>query len=96
MLKLPNVTLVLRDVLCPELARLALLDSLAVVEPEKVIIFSDTNLKVPNTKWVKVNKWGTLLEHCTFFWHEQHNYIKTPWFISIEWDGWITNPRAMV
>jgi len=88
-LKLPGVTLVLRDVLCHELARLAVTDSLALVKPEKTIIFSDVDLNVAATEWVKVPRWCTLMEHCTFFWHEQHKYIKTPHFISIEWDGWI-------
>jgi hypothetical protein len=89
MLKLPGVTLVLRDVLCPELARLAVLDTLALIEPEDTLIFSDIDLNIPKTEWVKVPKWSTLLDHCTFFWHEQHKFVKTPWFLSIEWDGWV-------
>lgn len=93
MLKLPSVTLVLRDVMCPELARLAVLDSLALVKPWKTLIFSDTDLNVPNTEWIKVPKWPTLLDHCRFFWHEQYQYIETPHFISIEWDGWVIDPE---
>jgi hypothetical protein len=89
MLELPGVTLVIRDVLCHDLARMALLDTLKLVKPEHTIIFSNKHLNIPNVQWVKVPSWPTLLEHCTYFWYEMPAYIPTPMVLSIEWDGWV-------
>src|SRR3984885_4608979 len=89
MLLLPGVTLVIRDVLCHALARQALLDSLALVRPERTMVFSDKDFNIPTVEWVKVPVWGSLFEHCEFFWNKFPAYIRTPLFLSIEWDGWI-------
>ena len=91
MLKLPGVTLAIRDALCPELARLAVLDTLALVQPEQTFVFSPVDLNVPGT-WVRTRKWASHREHCEFFWHIFTLYIKTPMILSIEWDGWVIDP----
>jgi hypothetical protein len=91
MLRLPGVTLALRDALCPELARLALLDTLALIKPDQTLIFSPVNLNVPGT-WIKTKPWASHREHCKFFWHTFPYYIKTPMVLSIEWDGFVLDP----
>ena len=87
--KLPDVTLVMLDCTCPELARLAVLDTLKLVEPEEVLIFSDTNLRVPGTKHVKVRQWVTLEECINFFCYVLPYMIKTKFMLNIQWDGWV-------
>jgi hypothetical protein len=92
MLKLPGVTLVIRDAYCPDLARLALQDTLKLIKPEEVLVFSPNNLHVPEALWWESPKWITLKEHCEFFWYKMPEYIRTPMVLSIEWDGWVIAP----
>lgn len=88
-LKLPDITLVMLDCTCPELARLAVLDTLKLIEPEEVLIISDTNLRVPGTRHIKVRPWFTLEECINFFCHVLPSMIKTKFMLNIQWDGWV-------
>jgi hypothetical protein len=92
MLDLPDVTLVLRDAYCPELARLALQDTLNLINPARTLVFSPIDLGIGQATWVKSPKWNTLKEHCEFFWYKMPAYIWTPMVLSIEWDGWVIDP----
>jgi hypothetical protein len=51
-LRLPDVTLVMVDVQCHALARLALQDSMRDIEFGDVVVFCDADLAVPGTRWV--------------------------------------------
>ena len=53
-LQLPDVTLLIMDTKCHELARLAIEDSIRDIDFGDVIIFSDLPIHVPGTRWVKV------------------------------------------
>jgi len=88
-LHLPNVTLVMIDATCPELARLSLEDSLAQVDCAEVLVCSPERIDVPGTQWVKVEKWPDRLGMYNFFWYEFHNLLKTDWFLLISWDSWV-------
>jgi Protein of unknown function (DUF5672) len=88
-LRLPNVTLVMIDATCPELARLSLEDSLAQVDCAEILVCSPERIDVPGTQWVKVEKWPDRLGMYNFFWYEFHNLLKTDWFLLISWDSWV-------
>ena len=91
-LKLPDVTLVMMDCTCPELARLALLDTLELIEPAQTLIFSDTDLDVVNTLYAAVQPWRTIQEYCAYFWYEVPHLVQTKFFLNIQWDGWVVDP----
>lgn len=60
-LQLPDITLVAFDGTCPELTRLAIVDSLAQIEPAKTVIFSPEPIEVEGTRWTTVPKWSDRL-----------------------------------
>jgi predicted O-methyltransferase YrrM len=90
-LHLPDVTLVMIDTQCHELARLAMEDSLHEVEFGDAIIFSDEPIEVAGTRWIKVPKWPNIAECSHFMWYELPDYIDTKWAINIQWDSWVVN-----
>ena len=88
-LQLPDVTLVMMDGTCPELARLALIDSLEHIDFGDVLCFSPTDLKVPGAQWCPVKAWSSVQGYCEFLWHDLPGIIETPFMLNIQWDGWI-------
>jgi predicted O-methyltransferase YrrM len=93
-LRLPDVTLVMIDTQCHELARLAMEDSLREVEFGDAVIFSDEPIEVAGTCWVKVPKWPNIAECSRFMWYELPNHIQTKWAINIQWDSWIVDAES--
>jgi predicted O-methyltransferase YrrM len=91
-LRLPDVTLVMIDTQCHELARLAMEDSLRDIEFGDAVIFSDQPIEVAGARWVKVPKWPNIAECSYFMWYELPDHIETKWAINIQWDSWITDP----
>lgn len=91
-LQLPDITLVMMDCTCPELARLALQDTIALIEPADTLVFSDQSLGVPNIQDFRVKPWGTIQDFCGCLWYEVHNFVKTSHFLTIQWDGWVIDP----
>ena len=96
-LKLPDVTLVMMDCTCPELARLALTDTLALIEPKDVLWISDAPpLGHPN--WYDsygvycVKPFTTIQEYCEYLWYELPYLVHTKFFLNIQWDGWVVDP----
>ena len=90
-LHLPDITLVMIETQSPELARLAMEDSMRDVEFGDTIAFTDQPIAVAGTRWVKVPKWPSVAECTQFMWYQLPNYIKTKWAILIQWDSWIVN-----
>lgn len=90
-LRLPDVTLVMIDTQCHELARLAMHDSMADIEFGDAIIFSDQPIEVTAARWVEVPKWPNIAECSHFMWYELPNHIETDWAINIQWDSWIVD-----
>ena len=90
-LRLPDVTLVMIDTQCHELARLAMEDSLREVDFGDAVIFSDEPIEVAGTRWVKVPKWPNIAECSNFMWYELPNHIQTKWAINIQWDSWVVD-----
>jgi Protein of unknown function (DUF5672) len=91
MLNLPDVTLVILDVQAPELAYLALRDSVQDISFGEVIVCSDTDLKFPGARWVEVSKWDSLYERVKWFLYSLPNYIRTDFMIEVQWDGFIVD-----
>ena len=90
-LSLPDVSLVMMDTTCPELAKLAVEDSLRGIEFGSVIIFSNTDLKVKEAQWVEVAPWLSHEDYNKFFWYQVPKYLSTSHAIFIQWDSWIVN-----
>ena len=90
-LHLPDVTLVMIETQSPELARLSMEDSMRDIEFGDALIFSDEQIAVAGTRWIKVPKWPNVAECTQFMWYQLPNYIKTKWAILIQWDSWIAN-----
>jgi len=90
-LRLPDVTLVMIDTQCHELARLAMEDSLRNIEFGDAVIFSDEPIEVAGARWVKVPKWPNIAECSHFMWYELPDHIATKWAINIQWDSWIVD-----
>lgn len=90
-LRLPDVTLVMIDTQCHELARLAMEDSLRDIEFGDAVIFSDEPIEVGGTRWVKVPKWPNIAECSHFMWYQLPDHIETKWAINIQWDSWIVD-----
>jgi hypothetical protein len=93
-LNLADVTLVMIDVQCHDLARLALHDSMRDIDFGEVVVFCNADLAVPGTRWVPVPRWPSIAECCKFLWYELPNHISTRWMLLIHWDGWIVDPSC--
>ena len=59
-LRLPDVTLVMIDTQCHELARLAMEDLLRDIDFGDAVIFSDEPIEVAGARWIKVPKWPNI------------------------------------
>src|SRR5581483_895598 len=90
-LHLPDVTLVMIETQCAELARLAMEDSMRDIECGVAIVFSDQPIGMPAIPWIKVPKWPSVEECTRFMWYELPDHIKTKSAILIQWDSWIVN-----
>ena len=81
------LTIVLVDAVEPELARRALEDTLAQVEPDDVLVFSNQPL-LGRGQFIE-------REPCSFdevmaiLWYEAPFLVKSPHFLVIQWDSWV-------
>ncbi len=90
-LQLPDVSLVMMDTTCPELSQLAIEDSIRGIDFGEIVIFSNVDLKVKGSRWVKVEPWTDHLEYNSYFWYEVPKHLSTSHAIFIQWDSWIVN-----
>jgi len=93
-LKLPEITLVMIDTHCPQLAKLAVEDSMADIDYGGAIIFSDKDLGVENASWVKIAKLDSLGDYCNLVWYDLPGCLATPWALIIQWDSWVANAQC--
>jgi hypothetical protein len=91
-LHLPDVTLVMMDGTCPELAKLAVEDCLAAASFGDSVIFSDAPITVDGARYVEVPKWRSLLDVINFVWLDLPFRITTSHLLFCQWDGWIVDP----
>jgi len=93
-LKLPNVTLLMIETRCHELARLAVEDCIKHVEFGDVLICSNDfhHLDIPGSVKFLVDDWQDKLGWCKFLWHGVPPLIHTPQTLIIQWDSWVLRP----
>lgn len=88
------VTLVTIATIHHELARMAVEDSMRGMEFEDVIVFTDKKEAVPDgARHIEVNV-SNLHEYNAFLWYGLPFHVKTPFFLQVQWDGFIVNPHA--
>jgi len=88
-LYLPDVTLVMIDGTCPELAALSLRDSMAQVDCAAALACSPQDLGVPGTQWIHVPSWNDRLSASAFIWYELPHLVRTGWMLLTSWDAWV-------
>lgn len=86
--ELPDVTLVMLDALCPELARLSVADSLAQANFGDAVAFSPVDLEVEGCRWHRVPRFSKE-EHIAFVYYEMPRLIRTKWVLMTDWDSWV-------
>jgi hypothetical protein len=87
-LHLPRVTACLIDATCPELAQLALEDSLEQVSFGEVMIVSPDNF-APDARWIEVPRWKDRFGMYNFLWYELPKLLATEFVLILSWDGWV-------
>jgi len=91
-LRLPDVTLVMIDGTCPELARLSLLDSMEQADFGDVLICSPNPIMTPRScRWLRTDKWTDRLGPSAFIWYDLHKLVKTKFVLLTSWDAWVTD-----
>jgi hypothetical protein len=88
-LSLPDVTLVMIDGTCRDLARLSLQDSMAQVDCAEVLVCSPEDIDVAGTHWIRVPSWSDRLGPSAFIWYDLPNLVKTDWMLLTSWDAWV-------
>lgn len=93
-LTLPDVTLVMIETRCHQLARMALEDTLAQVDFGDVLIFTDQSAKIPipSATYINVEDWPEKLGWAQCYWHTVPPYVRTNHILLIQWDSWIFDP----
>lgn len=91
MLKLPDVTLVMMDGTCPELAALSVEDSLKQVEFGETIIFSPTRIDVEGARWVQSLAWCDMTAFNEYLWYAVPPQLSTRYMILSQWDSWVVD-----
>lgn len=95
-LKLP-ITLVLIDSIAHDLARESLLTSLALVEPEEVLIWTDKpqELRVPGASYRKYPAPDEGFKtYNAILWRQVPLTVHTSHFLIQQYDGWVINPSV--
>ena len=88
---LPAVTLVMIETREHELARLAIEDTLKVIEPAEIIVFTDRPDLIHvagHVRYVEVPDFDSKLGWCECYWHDVPPEIKTSHALMIQWDSW--------
>lgn len=93
MIKLADVTLVMVETLCHDLAKVAVEDCTKHCEFGEVLVFSDKNLNIPGASYVEVENWPSKLGWSEWLWYGVPEYIKTSQALLIQWDAGICKPE---
>src|SRR6266404_1315196 len=94
-LSLPNVTLVLIDTIAQELSNLAVNNTLNLISPGRTLIFTSHPEKFRERESVvKIETFTSTTDYNQFLLWKVPKYIKTSHILTIQWDGWVTNPKA--
>lgn len=89
-INLPDVTLVMADTRCHDLARLAVQDCIEQVNFGDILICSNKDLKISGVmNYCLVNDWPDKDSAQEFLWHDIPSMINTSHFLFCEWDAWV-------
>jgi hypothetical protein len=96
MLHLNNLTLVSIDAVANDLTRLALEDTLNVITPAKILLYSDqSNDWRPEWRghWFHATP-RSLAEMTEILWRDVPFRVATSHYLTVQWDGWAVNSSA--
>ena len=93
MLNLPDVTLVMVETLCHDLARLSVKDCMAKAKFGEVLVCTDMDLEITGTTWVQVENWPSKLGWSEYLWYGVPQHVKTKQALLIQWDSGICQPE---
>jgi hypothetical protein len=93
-INLPNLTLVTIDTEEHKLTRLALDDTLRLIQPAEVLIIADDfkdyyMLDAPIVTIIPAEEKLTTKEIYKALWYIVPNYVQTSHILTIQWDGWV-------
>jgi len=80
-----NLTIVVVDTAYHELTKLAIEQTLSVVSPKEILVFSDKNI-YPGSRWINIDPINQI-EYSRFVLKEIGNHIETDHFMCIQYDG---------
>lgn len=90
MLELPNVTLVMVETRCHELARLAIEDSIKKIDFGEILICSDIEIKTSKpSRWVKVPDFNSYDKYGLYSVVVLPKLINTEFVLFIQFDSWV-------
>jgi len=94
MIKLHDVTFVMVETVCHDLARLAMEDCKSKIEFEDVLLLTDKpeHFDGISARVVTVPNWPTKLDWCRAIWFEVPKHIHTSHMLLCQWDAGIWNP----
>jgi hypothetical protein len=92
LIPLSDVTVVVIDSVAHELANLAIKDTLQIIAPAEVLVFSDKMI-TPGTCFVERSA-TSLREVAKILWHEVPWYVETSHLLIMQWDGWVIDGSA--
>lgn len=101
MIRLRDVTIAVMDGgPSIELTKEALKDTLAVVEPDDVLVFSPSPEGWPDgARWHEFkhanSQWGKTTSHGVgeLLWYTVPDLVRTNYFFHVSWRGWVVNPE---
>lgn len=88
MISLPDVTVVVIDCAAHELTKLALRETLALIDPGDVLVFSDKPIMIGHI----YSEHSSREDAFKTLWNRVPKYLETSHMLHIEWDGWVIEP----
>jgi hypothetical protein len=96
MLYLNNLTLVAIDAVANDLCRLALEDTLRIITPAEILLYSDRPEDWQpewHGHWFRATP-RSLAEMTEILWRDVPFRVATSHYLTVQWDGWAVNSRA--
>lgn len=93
-MKLDAVSLICVDCLNYAKAVAAILHSTKDIDFKDVLFFTDIDLVVKGKPSILIDSINSKEEYCGFLINKVIDYIKTDYFLIIQWDGFILNPES--
>ncbi len=88
-LKIPEITVIVIDHVAHDLTRLALEDTLAQIEPQETLVFSDREILArPGVRWIRTET-ASRPSAMQILWRDAPQHARTSHLLHIEWDGWV-------